>query len=66
VLDEPIYNYSWRQFPYIWNEIRFHVGYDSDLQFVAETMQKAVEEELGKAMVERVELFRGPTSPNPG
>jgi small-conductance mechanosensitive channel len=58
VLDEPIYNYSWPQFPYIWNEIRFHVGYDSDLQFVAETMQKAVEEELGKAMVNRVELFR--------
>lgn len=58
VLDEPIYNYSWPQFPYIWNEIRFHVGYDSDLQFVAETMQKAVEEELGKAMVKRVELFR--------
>lgn len=58
VLEEPIYNYSWPQFPYIWNEIRFHVGYDSDLQFVAETMQKVVEEELGNAMVKRVELFR--------
>jgi Mechanosensitive ion channel len=42
VLEEPIYNYSWPQFR----------------TFVAETMQKVVEEELGNAMVKRVELFR--------
>jgi small-conductance mechanosensitive channel len=58
VLEDPIYNYSWAQFPYIWNEIRFHIGYDSDLDFVAETMEKTVEDELGEAMVNRVELFR--------
>ena len=58
VLEEPIYNYSWPQFPFIWNEIQFHVGYDSDLEFVAETMQQTVEEELGTAMVARVDLFR--------
>ena len=38
--------------------MRFHVGYDSDLQFVAETMQRIVEKALGEAMVERMELFR--------
>jgi hypothetical protein len=31
--------------------MRFHVGYDSDLQFVAETMQRIVEKALGEAMV---------------
>jgi len=58
VLDTAIYNYSWPLFPYIWNEISFQVAYDSDLEFVAKTMQEAAEEELGPAMIERVKTFR--------
>ena len=58
VLDELIYNYSWPLFPYIWNEIKFNVAYNSDLEFIAGTMQKVTEEELGKEMIKRVETFR--------
>jgi small-conductance mechanosensitive channel len=58
VLDEIVYNYSWPLFPYIWNEIKFQIAYQSDLKFVAETMQQIVEKELGEEMMERVELFR--------
>ena len=58
VLTQPVYNYSWPLFPYIWNEIKFHVGYDSDLDFVAETMRNAAEEAIGEPMMERVRLFR--------
>jgi len=58
VLDELIYNYSWPLFPYIWNEIKFNVAYNCDLEFVASTMQKITEEELGEEMIERVETFR--------
>ena len=58
VLNQPVYNYSWPLFPYIWNEIKFQVGYDSDLDYVAETMRKAAEEEIGEAMMERVRTFR--------
>jgi small-conductance mechanosensitive channel len=58
VLDEIIWNYSWPLFPYIWNEIRFQIAYQSDLKFVAETMQKVVEEEIGEEMLKRVEVFR--------
>ena len=53
-----VYNYSWPLFPYIWNEIKFSVAYGSDLEFVATTMQKITEEELGEDMIERVEVFR--------
>jgi small-conductance mechanosensitive channel len=56
--DEIIWNYSWPLFPYIWNEIRFQIAYQSDLKFVAETMQRVVEEELGDEMMKRVETFR--------
>jgi small-conductance mechanosensitive channel len=58
VLSTPIVNYSWPLFPYIWNEIKFHVAYESDLKFVLETMQRISEAELGEAMAEKVQVYR--------
>src|SRR5215468_3025021 len=58
VLDELVYNYSWPLFPYIWNEIKFQVAYQSDLKFVRETMQRVVEEEIGEEMSERIGVYR--------
>jgi small-conductance mechanosensitive channel len=58
VLDEIVYNYSWPLFPYIWNEIKFYVAFNADLEFISNTMQKITEEELGKEMMERVQTFR--------
>jgi small-conductance mechanosensitive channel len=58
VLDELVYNYSWPLFPYIWNEVKFQIGYNADLEFIASTMQKITEEELGKEMLDRVQTFR--------
>lgn len=58
VLDTIIWNYSWPLFPYIWNEIKFQIAYQSDLKFVAETMQRIVEEEIGAEMMERVGVYR--------
>ena len=58
VLNTIVYNYSWPLFPYIWNEIKFQIAYQSDLEFVATTMQRIVEEELGAAMMERVTVYR--------
>ncbi|HEV7398183.1 MAG TPA: mechanosensitive ion channel family protein [Pyrinomonadaceae bacterium] len=57
VLSSPVYNYSWPVFPYIWNEIKFNIAYESDLEFVASTMQDIAEEELGEAMLKRVQTF---------
>ena len=58
VLNHPVFNYSWPLFPYIWNEIKFNVAYESDLEFVAATMQRIDEEELAESMVEKVKLYR--------
>jgi len=58
VFNTPVFNYSWPLFPYIWNEVKFNVAYESDLQFVAQTMQKIAEEELGEMMMEKVKIFR--------
>jgi small-conductance mechanosensitive channel len=57
VLSEPVYNYSWPLFPYIWNEIYVQLAYGTDIRFVAETMQRVVAAELGTNMKERVDKY---------
>jgi small-conductance mechanosensitive channel len=58
VLSSIVFNYSWPLFPYIWNEVKFHISYDSDLEFVGKVMQEVAEEEIGEAMMERVNTYR--------
>jgi small-conductance mechanosensitive channel len=58
VLDEIVWNYSWPLFPYIWNEIKFQIAYQSDLKFVSETMQRVVTEEIGQEMIKRISVYR--------
>jgi len=58
VLNTPVYNYTWPVFPYIWNEIKFHIAYNSDLEFVAATMKEVAEQEVGEEMMKQVEVFR--------
>ena len=58
VLNETVYNYSWALFPYVWNEIKFQIAYDSDLEFISQTLREVVEEDLGDQMLDRVEVYR--------
>jgi small-conductance mechanosensitive channel len=58
VLNTPVYNYTWPLFPYIWNEIKFHVAYNCDLEYVAATMQEVAEQEVGEEMMKQVRVFR--------
>src|SRR5205085_830457 len=58
VLNQPVWNYSWPLFPYIWNEITFSVAYNSDLEFVSKIMREVAEEEIGEAMMERIRVYR--------
>src|SRR5690349_22814816 len=58
VLSSPVYNYTWPLFPYIWNEIRFQIAYNADLDFVATTMREVAEQEVGEEMMKQVAVFR--------
>jgi len=58
VLSSAVFNYSWGLFPYIWNDIKFQVAYQSDLEFVARVMTETAEEELGEQMQERIGVYR--------
>lgn len=58
VLEQSIYNYSWPLFPYIWNEITFSVAYNSDLEFITQTMTEVADAEIGETMRERIRIYR--------
>ncbi|CAN5894894.1 mechanosensitive ion channel family protein [soil metagenome] len=58
VLQSAVFNYSWKKFPYIWNEIPFHVAYESDLAFVTATIKEVAKKELGPEMEKRIEEFK--------
>jgi small-conductance mechanosensitive channel len=58
VLSSTVYNYTWPLFPYIWNEVKFSVAYESDLDFVAETMERVAAEAVGEHMMKQVRVFR--------
>jgi small-conductance mechanosensitive channel len=59
VFSSAVFNYSWPLFPYVWNEIKFQVAYESDLEFISKTMKEVVEDHRGSAMMERVQTYRG-------
>ena len=58
VLNTAVYNYSWPLFPYIWNEIKFYVAYESDLAFVTQVMTEVAREKIGDQMRQQVSIYR--------
>lgn len=58
VLQAAVFNYSWQKFPYIWNEIPFHIAYESDLEFVTKTMREIAKKEMGDEMAENIKKYK--------
>lgn len=58
ILSSTVYNYTWPLFPYVWNEVKLSIAYQSDLSFVAETMERIAAEEVGEYMMKQVRVFR--------
>ena len=58
VLQSEVYNYSWRKFPFIWNEIPFHIAYESDLTYVENTIRNTTKKELSNEMAESIKRFK--------
>lgn len=58
VLQSAVFNYSWKKFPYIWNEIPFHIAYESDLSYVEKVIREVTKTELGKEVEERIHTLK--------
>ena len=58
VFNYAVYNYSWKKFPYIWNEIPFHVAYESDLTYVETTLRDITKKIMGEKMADNVSQLK--------
>ncbi len=65
ILQSAVYNYSWEDFEYIWNEIPFYVAYTSDLAFVSKTIREVTTSELGPQMLDRVTQLKAMVKNSP-
>jgi len=58
VLSSQVYNYSWEEFPWVWNEISVQVAYETDLAFARQVMIDVADEMFGDEMSENVARYR--------
>ncbi len=58
ILQSAVFNYSWENFRFIWNEIPFHVAYESDLNFVENIIKQVTTAELGPEMAKNITNLR--------
>jgi small-conductance mechanosensitive channel len=58
VLQSAVFNYSWNRFPYLWNEIPFHIAYESDMKYVEDTIKRITKQELDQDMDEKIESLK--------
>src|SRR5205085_6310379 len=65
ILQSSVINYSWRDFEYIWNEIPFHIAYESDLEFIEKIIREVTKQELGDKMEQRIEELKALVKQSP-
>jgi small-conductance mechanosensitive channel len=58
VLQSAVFNYSWKDFDFIWNEIPFYVAFTSDLDFVRDVIKKVTMKELGPQMADKIQQLK--------
>jgi small-conductance mechanosensitive channel len=58
VLSSHVHNYSWEEFPYVWNELSVQVAYETDLAFTKAVMEREAEDLLGEEMCSQIRQYR--------
>lgn len=65
VLQSAVFNYSWQDYPFIWNEIAFQIAYNSDLDFVKSTIREVTRNELDPEITDNVQELKDLISDTP-
>ncbi|QSW99058.1 mechanosensitive ion channel family protein [Haloterrigena alkaliphila] len=58
VLSSHVHNYSFREFPHVWNELSIQVAYETDLEFARALMIEEASDYLGADMRRAIEQYR--------
>jgi small-conductance mechanosensitive channel len=65
IFQSAVINYSWKDFQFIWNEIPFHVSYESDFKFIEKTMREVTAEALGPDVSANIKKLQDLVSRSP-
>lgn len=65
VLQSAVFNSSWQEYPFLWNEIAFQVAYNSDLDLVISTLRKVTLAELDPEITANVQELKDLISGTP-
>ena len=58
VLSSHVYNYSYREFPHVWNELSIQLAYETDLPFARQLLIEEADDYLGAEMRQAIERYR--------
>jgi small-conductance mechanosensitive channel len=58
VLSSHVHNYSYREFPHVWNELSIQVAYETDLGFARDLMAEVADDYLGDDMERAIQRYR--------
>ncbi|MDF9746417.1 mechanosensitive ion channel family protein [Natrinema salsiterrestre] len=58
VLSSEVYNFSWEEFPYVWNEISIQLSYETDLAFARQELTDVADDYLGERMAQNIARYR--------
>jgi small-conductance mechanosensitive channel len=65
VLSSHVHNYSYQDFPHIWNELTVQVAYETDLEFARGLMIDEADDYLGDEMQQAIQRYRKRLSETP-
>lgn len=65
VLSSHVHNYSYQDFPHIWNELSIQVAYETDLPFARELMVTEADAYLGDEMEQAIQRYRSRLAETP-
>ncbi|MHA4896279.1 mechanosensitive ion channel family protein [Pedobacter sp. PWIIR3] len=58
IFQNQVYNYSWQKLPLVWNEVSFYITFNSDLEWVEQTVRKACLGQLDAKTKENIPAMR--------
>lgn len=65
VLQSAVFNYSWQDYPFIWNELALQVAYNSDLALIRSVLREVTLSELDPEITDNVQELKDLISDTP-
>lgn len=65
LLESAVFNYSWQDYPFIWNEVAFQIAYNSDIDLVKSILKETTRKQLDPEITDNVQELKDLISDTP-